>query len=122
MSFNNVDIDYVVGIGWVVDPDDYTVKELINGDVTFCGSELEAVEYYANYNHLISSEDELSERFDDEVIPSLRDAWLEYSDYPDYPMISVEFSNFVDGLVSGGELHEQQMSDYSYVGRYKNES
>lgn len=80
---------------------------------------LEVVEGYASDNNLIDSEEALSERFDemlkDCVLPNME--YDERSSFEeDAPMISESFSNFADSLESDGELHQEQVSNYDYVG------
>lgn len=74
---------------------------------------LELVELYAEDNGLIASEDELSERFDSEVLPGVI---AEYGE-DDGPAISEAFNNWTDMLCKDGELHPEQYDKYCYVGR-----
>ena len=73
---------------------------------------LEAVEEFAEYHGLISSESELSERFDDE-----NEDWL-HKNRKDSIMINEAFNNWSDSLCKDGEIHSEQYSNYCYVGKY----
>lgn len=76
-------------------------------------NELDLIEGFAESNDLISSEEELSERFDEEVLP-----WVLglYGD-EDEVAINQEFNNWTDVLCKEGEIHEEQYNQYEYVGR-----
>lgn len=74
---------------------------------------LEVVELYAEDNGMIASEDELSKRFDAEVLPSVIEQYGE----DDEPAISEAFNNWTDSLCKDGEIHEEQYNSYCYVGR-----
>lgn len=74
---------------------------------------LELVELYAEDNGGIASEEELSERFDSEVLPDVIEAYGE----DDEPAISEAFNNWTDMLCKDGELHPEQYDKYCYVGR-----
>ena len=74
---------------------------------------LEIVEEFAENNNLIASEEELSELFDNDILPSIIE---EYSE-EDEPAINEGFNNWSDSLCKDGELHEVQYSNYCYVGR-----
>jgi hypothetical protein len=82
--------------------------------------ELTVVESFGNDYGLIASEKELSERFDEDVLPSLREHWIQYSDSPDYPVINEAFNNWKDALREAGTIHELQDNEYCYVGKYEN--
>ena len=69
---------------------------------------IDAIELYAEKNGLISSENDLSERFDKEIAPSVTDE----------TMIKNAFEIWVDSLCLSGELHDEQFSHYSYDGKY----
>ena len=75
--------------------------------------ELEAVELWAKDNKCISSEKELSERFDDCELDSIIDAYGE----DDEVAISEGFSDWKDGLYVDDEIHRVQCDEYTYVGR-----
>lgn len=74
---------------------------------------LELVECYAEENSLISSEEELSDRFDSEMLPLIIEQYSE----DDTPAINEGFNNWTDSLCKDGELHDTQYSSYCYVGR-----
>jgi hypothetical protein len=74
---------------------------------------LEMVELYAEDNGGIASEEELSERFDSEVLPDVIEAYGE----DDEPAISEAFNNWTDMLCKDGEIHPEQYDKYCYVGR-----
>jgi hypothetical protein len=80
---------------------------------------LEMVELYANEVGLIASEDELSERFDNEVMPGLLEAHGKPGvQFDDEVMIDEEFSNWADSLCKGGEIHPEQYNSYEYTGKW----
>lgn len=71
------------------------------------------VELYAEVMGYISSEDELSERFDTEVLPFILEAHGTYGrNIKSYE----EFSNWTDMLCKEGEIHPEQYNQYCYVG------
>lgn len=74
---------------------------------------LEIVEEYAENNGLISSESELSERFDSEVLPHVIAQYGE----DDSVAINEAFSDWTDSLCKDGFIHPEQYSNYCYVGR-----
>ncbi len=72
------------------------------------------VELYAEEVGFISSESELSERFDEEMA---QDVITEYG-ADDGPAISEAFNNWTDMLCKEGEIHPEQYNQYCYVGEY----
>lgn len=76
---------------------------------------LEIVEEFASMNNLIESAEDLSEKFDEEIMPHV----ISQYGKSDEPAINEEFSNFKDYLQSEGRLHDLQVSNYCYVGEYK---
>lgn len=74
---------------------------------------LDMVELYAEDNGWISSEQELSDRFDAEVLPHVIEQYGE----DDSVAISEEFNNWTDMLCKDHEIHEEQYNNYCYVGR-----
>ena len=74
---------------------------------------LEMVELYSADNGLIDSEEMLSERFDDEVLPLVVDQYGE----DDQPAINEVFNNWSDSLCKDGEIHPEQYNQYCYVGK-----
>jgi hypothetical protein len=77
---------------------------------------LEAVELWAEnqYPPLISSEGELSEKFDEEIAPLVIEQYGE----DDQPAINEAFNNWTDSLCKEGLLHDEQYDKYCYVGQY----
>ena len=74
---------------------------------------LELAEAYAEENNLIASEEELSERFDEDVLPQVIAQYGE----DDSIAIREAFNDWSDALHKDGELHESQYNEYCYVGR-----
>lgn len=79
-------------------------------------SYLTAIEALAEWEGLISSEDELSERFDSEVAPSVIAQYGE----DDAPAMNEAFCDWTDMLERDGELHRVQCDNYCYVGKWSN--
>ena len=83
---------------------------------------LEVVEALAEEIGLISNEEELSLRFDEEIIKEQILSNMDYesgkSFLDDSVMINEEFNNYVDSLYSNGELHEEQVNEYCYIGEH----
>lgn len=75
---------------------------------------LEMVELIAAEYDLIASEEELSERFDDEIAPLVIEQYGEN----DTAAMDQAFNDWTDMLCKDGEIHEEQYSTYSYVGKY----
>ncbi len=74
---------------------------------------IDVVELYAEDNNMIASEDELSKRFDEEVLPSVIEQYGE----DDEPAINEAFNDWTDSLCTDGEIHQEQYNSYCYVGR-----
>lgn len=74
---------------------------------------LEMVELYAEENGGIASEQELSDRFDRDILPSVIEQYSE----DDSVAINEAFNDWSDALCKDGELHEEQYNNYCYVGR-----
>ncbi len=74
---------------------------------------LEIVEFFAEDNGWIASEEELSERFDAEILPLVIEQYGE----DDQPAINEAFNDWTDSLCKDGELHDEQYNKYCYVGR-----
>lgn len=74
---------------------------------------LEIVEFFAEDNGWIASEEELSERFDDEILPHVIEKYGE----DDQPAINEAFNDWTDMLCKDGDLHDEQYNKYCYVGR-----
>ncbi len=76
--------------------------------------ELELIELIATYEGNISSESELSDRFDETFTDLIESNRLE----DDEPAISEMFNNWTDSLCKDGEIHEEQCNKYCYVGNF----
>ena len=78
-------------------------------------SYLEVVEKLAEYEGFIPSEEELSQKFDEEV------ALLVIAEYGENDRIAIRvaFNDWSDALCKDGEIHPEQYNSYCYVGRYK---
>ena len=74
---------------------------------------LEAVELWAEDNNALSSEQAVSDRFDEEVLPLVIAKYGE----DDQPAIREAFNDWTDMLHKDDELHEEQYNNYCYVGR-----
>ena len=74
---------------------------------------LEMVELYANEVGAIASEEELSERFDEDILPWVINQYGEDAQ----PAINESFNNWSDALCEDGELHPEQYNKYCYVGK-----
>lgn len=74
---------------------------------------LEIVEFFAEENGFIASEAELSERFDEAVLP---DVIAKYGE-DDQVAINEAFNDWTDMLCKDGDLHDEQYNKYCYVGR-----
>jgi len=80
---------------------------------------LEMVELYAAEAGLICCEDELSERFDDEVMPSILEAHGKPGvEFADQDMVDQAFNDWSDSLCKEGEIHPEQYNAYCYVGQF----
>jgi hypothetical protein len=83
---------------------------------------LTLVECYATENNLIDSEEALSDRFDEEALPHLLQAWHDNpqnygQEFSDRVMLNEEFSNWTDGLCREHIVHPEQQQQYCYVGK-----
>lgn len=76
---------------------------------------LELAEYVAEMENAISSEQELSDRFD-EMLAECN--FFETYDRDDLVAVREEFNNWSDGLCEEGEIHEAQYNEYEYVGDF----
>ena len=80
---------------------------------------LEMVELYADEMGYISSEDELSERFDQEVAPLVIDQHgTKGEEFEDTVMMNEAFNDWTDALTKDGEIHPEQYNKYCYTGEY----
>ena len=75
---------------------------------------IEIVEAFAADNNLISSEEALSQRFDEEVAPAV----IQQYGRDDQDAIDQAFNDWTDGLCKEGEIHTEQYMKYQYVGKY----
>ena len=75
---------------------------------------LDLVEAYGAENNLISSEEELSEQFDEWVAPMVIEEYGE----DDTIAMSEAFSNWADARCRDGDIHDEQYACYDYVGKY----
>ena len=75
---------------------------------------LEIVEAFASDNRLIASEQELSDRFDENIAPLVVEKYGE----DDEPAMSEGFNDWADAMCTDGEIHPEQYSQYCYVGKY----
>ena len=76
---------------------------------------LEVVEFYADDNGGIASEQALSELFDSEIAPLVIEQYGEN----DSPAMSEAFNNWSDGLCKEGIIHPEQFANYCYVGKWE---
>ena len=75
---------------------------------------LELAEYFAEGENLIASEDELSERFDEDILPHV----IILYGADDSIAIREAFNDWSDSLCKDGELHESQYNAYCYTGSH----
>jgi len=77
------------------------------------------VELYAEEASLIANEDELSERFDEEIAPLIIEAHGEKGvEFTDTVMMNGAFNDWTDNLCKEGEIHPEQYNQYEYVGEW----
>ncbi len=74
---------------------------------------LEMVEELASDWKMISSEEELSEMFDEQILPLVIEKYGE----EDQCAIDQAFNDWTDSLCKDGQIHEEQYNKYCYVGR-----
>ena len=75
---------------------------------------LELVEHYGERWNGISSEKQLSDRFDED----LADVVVEQYGRDDQCAIDQAFNDWTDMLCKEGEIHPEQYDKYTYVGKY----
>ena len=75
---------------------------------------LELVEFYAEENNLIASEEQLSELFDSEIAPLVIAQYGEN----DQDAINQSFNDWSDGLCKDHQLHDLQYNEYTYIGEF----
>ena len=72
---------------------------------------LQMIELYANEIGAIASEEELSEQFDEQVLPHVIAQYGEN----DEDAISEAFNSWTDSLCKDGEIHPEQYNQYCYI-------
>ncbi len=78
---------------------------------------LSFIETYAEENGLISSEQELTDLFNDEILPLIYEKHGEPGiAFDDEDMINQTFNDWSDGLCKDAELHDLQYNQYCYLG------
>ena len=75
---------------------------------------IEIIEEFASDNNWIASEEELSERFDQEIASTVIAQYGE----DDTVAMNEAFNNWTDSLCKEGEIHPEQYNNYCYVGEY----
>lgn len=75
---------------------------------------LDIVEEWGYDNGLLSSEEEVSERFDENIAPFVIEQYSE----DDRIAMNEAFNDWTDSLCKDGELHELQYENYEYVGKW----
>ena len=77
------------------------------------------VELYAEEMGYTSSEDDLSAKFDEEIVPGLLEQYGEKGvAFNDDPLLNETFSNWKDSLCKEGEIHPEQYDKYCYTGEF----
>lgn len=76
---------------------------------------LNAIEEWASENNCISSEQELSDLFDESIAPMVIEQYGEN----DQPAMDQAFNDWSDSITRDGQLHELQYQEYCYVGDHK---
>ena len=108
-----------IAFEWLENNQDQAYEVLIDGydHLTF----LECVEDFATNNGLIDGEQEASDQFD-----AMIDEMLEGMSYregkrlvEDTDAMSEMFSNWMDCQLSDGQLHQEQIDNYDYIGEYE---
>ena len=80
---------------------------------------LDMVELYAIECAAISSEDQLSEKFDDEIMPLLLEQYSQKGqEFSDQDLVNQAFNDWTDSLCKEGEIHPEQYNSYCYVGEW----
>jgi len=82
--------------------------------LTLHTSELELAEEFAEQQGLIACEDELSEKFDERILPGILAAYGP----DDQCAIDQAFKDWTDNLCTDGLLHSSQYQEYTYVGTH----
>ena len=82
---------------------------------------LEMVELYAEEIGAISTEEALSERFDEQELPSIiENNGRVGKEFTDTVLVNECFNNWTDMLCKDQEIHPKQYDNYCYVGKYSN--
>jgi hypothetical protein len=80
---------------------------------------LELVEALAEHEGAIASEDELSEKFDNEIMPHILEQYGKPGiEFEDTDLVIQAFNDWTDGLCKDGEIHQAQYDNYEYVGEW----
>ena len=80
---------------------------------------LEMVELYAEEMGYMTSEEELSERFDAHVFPYIIEAHgTQGAEFTDTVMSNEAYNNWTDELCKDHEIHPEQYNKYCYTGDY----
>ena len=81
---------------------------------------LQMVELYASEMGFICTEDELTEKFEYGILPSILEEFGKPGvEFTDTVMVNEVFSNWSDSLCKDGEIHPEQCNNYCYVGRFE---
>ncbi len=98
---------------WIANVLEYDVDQLLNDGICHA-TELEAIEEYGSDNGLIDSDSECIEQLESFFLECYDLSTLVKLQYDD-PMASEEISNIMDSWLADGELHQEQVSEYSIV-------
>ncbi|MCB0386322.1 MAG: hypothetical protein KDD43_13090 [Bdellovibrionales bacterium] len=80
---------------------------------------LELVEGYAEYHGGVASEEELSEIFDEQVMPGILEVHGEKGvEFEDTDRVNQAFNDWTDNLCKEGYIHQEQYDKYEYVGKW----
>lgn len=108
MSFKNYDLRVAIQEKLDTEYSDSDLLDLV--DMT----ELEVCEYWADEYHAISSEQELSDLFDDEIAPAI----IETFGDDDKPAMREAFNNWTDSMCRDHMIADIQYQEYTYVGKH----
>ena len=80
---------------------------------------LEMVELYAESQGYIDNEENLSEVFDEVIMPDILAKYGKPGEaFNDDTLVNETFNNWSDMLCKDGEIHPIQYDQYCYVGKY----
>jgi hypothetical protein len=80
---------------------------------------IEMIEMYASLQGYISSEEELSEKYDKEIMPILiKRHGVKGELFNNTAMINEKFNNWAEWLCKKGEIHPEQYENYEYIGKW----